>query len=45
MKVYAFDRDSTIDVNKGHVPLDWVKKLANTLFFQEKFVVKCHPPN
>ncbi len=30
MKVYAFDRDSTITVNKGPVPLDWVKKLAKT---------------
>ena len=30
MKVYAFDRDSTIDVNKGPVPLDWVKKLTKT---------------
>ena len=30
MKVYAFDRDSTIDVNKGPVPLEWVQKLTQT---------------
>jgi len=30
MKVYAFDRDLTIDVNQGPVPLEWVKKLTQT---------------
>lgn len=29
MKVFAFDRDGTIEVNQGPVPLKWVKYLAH----------------
>jgi len=28
MKLFAFDRDNTIDVNQGPVPLSWVRYLA-----------------
>jgi len=26
--VFAFDRDHTVDVNQGPVPLEWIRKLA-----------------
>ncbi len=27
--VFSFDRDYTVDVNQGPVPLDWIKKLKD----------------
>lgn len=29
MKVFAFDRDYTVDVSLGPVPLEWIRKLAH----------------